>query len=584
MFKANLVLNGDAAANTTAAKRVSREIHAALKEGRRYGKYIILGCEDGYRTVESTVADSCFDPRSLMFVTRTAAVESGMFTLVSVALSADGETEDVKFTLAAPFKKLAGVPLTVSVSVEIDETRDCAALVGGDNPLVRWLLGEGDLGTAKISLGSNRSALGIAPPPSGGIYRSHAATAVFTDSGVEFRATGSGTPVEAFLTLNGTACVRSLPLAASSEVLTGSGRCQMSGTFAIMRECIEIMSVTADGVPVTDYDIEWGRDSMGKGVSTGIVMASAPTFAPDGDFKRVAAVSGDEALVFRVADRRPVIEAQRRIYGQEKLVRTTRDGALICYDGERAVLITPDGDEFKHALEPFDDWQAVCLRQGKYTLVVRRGSSVSVCELTESGITVTETVAAGEQCAIGCVDGRRLLICGLAVGGRVIGDSASEIEDCVQVIFDDFGATDLKISGHLITFLSDGLVYIVDLTVTDGFELDSGESTFSGEVCTQGRKVYLSNPAGTVNTISNVTVDSTVTSYCRLREFVLRAHTDGTIDYVPLGGMGLAMKSPSFTVGALVGYTFRSPKVYDKGKGVHTVIALDFVGDENETT
>lgn len=549
-------------------------IAAALKAGRKYGRYIILNCDDGRRAVKATVTDMNFDPRSLVFVTRSASIESGMFTLTSVSLGADETTEDVKLTLSEPIKKNAGTPLTVSVTVRLSAVRDCAAFVGSNNPLCRFLLGEGELGRAQIAIGRNRSALGTAQPASNDTYRLHEASVKFMDESVEFTAVGSGTPFEAYLLLDGVACVRALPLAANSKVLTGSGKCNTFGSFSILTETTDVMAVTCDGIPVTDYDTEWARETVGGAVSTGIKMKSAPTLVADGDFVRLAALSGEEALVFGVADRRPQVEAIRRIYGRESDVRIARDGALLCYDEGKAVLITPDGDEFSHTLEPFDDWQMICPYSGKYTLAVKRSDTVSVYGLTADALTLKQTVSAGERCAIGCVDGRRIVVCGLNIGGQVIGEDGEEIEECIGIVFDDFDATDLVISGHIVAFNADGETYLVDMTLIDGYPIEEGEWALSGEICTQGTSMFVANPAGSITTIGNAACDPTVTSHCRLKEFAVRAHADGSIDYLPFGGFGVTLKSPSFKVGSRVGYTYRAPTVADKGNGVKTTISI----------
>ena len=82
-------------------------IASALKEGRLYGKYMILNCSDKRRVIETTLSDCNFDPSAKPFAERTAAVQSGSFALLSAALSSDGETADVEAVFQNGFQKQA---------------------------------------------------------------------------------------------------------------------------------------------------------------------------------------------------------------------------------------------------------------------------------------------------------------------------------------------------------------------------------------------------------------------------------------------------------------------------------------------
>ena len=74
---------------------VTSLIGAALSRGRRYGEYLMLECDDRPRVLKTKIDDMNADPRSAVFVTRSARETEGAFKVLSAALSADGVTGDV---------------------------------------------------------------------------------------------------------------------------------------------------------------------------------------------------------------------------------------------------------------------------------------------------------------------------------------------------------------------------------------------------------------------------------------------------------------------------------------------------------
>ena len=554
---------------------VSAEIGAALSRGRRYGEYIILECDDKRRALKTEITDMNSDPRSDVFVTRSAYIKDGAFTVLSASLGADEDNADLCVPLTGELKKKSGEILTVSVTVSLSFTRDGATFAGGDNPLVEWLLGTRDLGKATVRMGKNRSPLGMAPPVSLDGSAERSASVELSESGVTFTSEGSGMPVEACLMIDGKAALRALPLASSARVMTGSLKCEANGKVMTYTEMSGVMSVIRDGTPVTDYTVLYGRSSVGAPVPSGIRVGRQPVMTFDGDFNRIAIVTDGEATLLKIVGREPACDGQKRIVGDKEKVRLARDGALFCYDGENLVLLSENG-ETKFAFEPFDDWQAVCPYDGRYLIVALRGERADVYALENGALSLSESIALGGGAAIGCVDSRRAVVCGRAFGAKVLGGDGEDIVECIDCVYADFDGTDIKFSGNMMSFRSEGEVYVVDCTLTDGYEIESGAPyTLGGEICAIDGRLYLVSVTGGICDFE-VPSDSGVTSYCRLGEYVVRAHSDGSIDYMPLSGMGTAIASPSFKIGDTIGYTYLSPTATDNGRGVRTVISVEF--------
>lgn len=575
MFDISLGLDTGDSAVVLSAADASNEIGSALFKRRKYGDYIILECDDTRRAVKTEISDMNSDPRSAVFVTRSACVRDGAFEVLGASLSADGETADVVLPLSVAVRKRAGEALTISVTVSLSFSRDGATFVGGDNPLIEWLLGARELGAASMRMGKNRSPLGAAPPVSSDGSAVRAASVELTESGVTFSSEGSGTPVEACLLIDGAAAVRALPLAGTARALTGTLKCEASGRVKTFTEMCRVAAVVKNGVPVTDYEVLYGRGSAGAPIASGIKVGEQSVLVPGGDFKIAAAVSDGEATLLKIVERELVSCGQKSIVGDKNKVRLAGDGALFCYDAGKLVLVS-DGGREEYALEPFDDWQVVSSRQGRYTVVALRGETAYVYSLYGGALTAVETVTLGAGAAIGAVDSRRLVLTGRASGGRVLGGSGDEIVECIDCVYSDFDGTDVRFSGSMMSFYSEGETYVVDCTTTDGYEIENGAPfVLSGEVCAVSGRLYLVNVTGGICDFE-APIDSSVTSYCRLEEYVLRAHSDGGIDYLPLGGMGTAIASSSFEVGDTIGYTYFAPTATDKGKGVRTEISVEF--------
>ena len=554
---------------------VTSLIGAALSRGRRYGEYLMLECDARPRVLKTKIDDMNADPRSAVFVTRSARETEGAFKVLSAALSADGVTGDVGVPLADNAEKKAGEAFVLSVTLTLSVERDGAALAGGDNPLVEWLLGVREMGEATMSFGDNRSPLGIAPPVPIDVSNAFKSSVKISERGAEFTSLCAGAPVEAVLMIDGKPAIRALPLLASAKTVTDTLMCETSGRVVALAEICGVLSVIREGALLTDYVVRYGRSSVGAPVSSGISAGEEPVLVADADFARLAAVSGNEAVLMKIVGRELVCDGQKSAVGDKNKARLSGDGALFCHDGENLVLISDNG-RTEFSFEPFDDWQVIGPYSGRYTVAALRGENVCVYALENGKLSLSESIFLGSGAAIGAVDSRRLVVCGSAFCGGVIGGEGDEIIECIDCVYEDFGGSDIKFSGSMMSFVSDGEVYVIDCTLTDGYEIESGAPyKFGGEICAIDGRLYLVNATGGICDFE-VPSDDGVSSYCRLEEFVVRAHKDGRIDYLPLGGVGTAIVSPSFKVGDTVNCTYLAPTVTDNGKGVNTVISIEF--------
>lgn len=550
---------------------------AAIKQGKEYGKYMLLRHDGGVVAVRTHISDMNCDIRSQPFVTYCAGVEEGRFTVRSLALSSNGADADIELGETAA-EKTAGAPLEISVTVVLNVSRERAAFTGGDNPLIKWLLVGGTLGQAKMGIGRNRGPLSSSAPASMNFLSVYDAEVEFTDCGVKFTAQPADVPYEACLLLGGKTAMRALPRDSKGTAATASGRTSnYNNRLYVSRDVLRITGVKKGSVPVTDYEVYRGRNAIGGAADIRFKAVGATRLIGDGDCKLAAAVGGGRALVMKVGDGEAICLTVRKTDAPDEKVRLCSDGSLFTLVGNVLTITDADGKVRRMTADECDDFE-VCTGGGGYLLALKKGANVEIYELGESP-TLKETIDAGECCAIGKADGKRLTVCGKNIGGRIISASETKNSAFIASLFTNYDPTEMKIDGHMLAMrLSDGTVYGVEYMVGDGnIVCGAGEEYgIGGEAVWSGNKLALANISGGVDVLTVDGSGENILAYCRLGDFAVRLLESGKLENMALCGSGLAIASDTFGARETVTYTYLAPA---SGSG-KAVLSVDFSGGE----
>lgn len=579
MLDAKITVSGGGAEYAAKIPNASARIFAALVRGRRYANKFILFTDGGEIRVDSELADMNTDPAARMFALRSALIKEGSFTLTGVALSADGITEDAVFALEEPFEKKAGEPLSVCAEIRIGYSRTNAALTRGDNPLAKWLLGEGALEKASLCGGHDRSPLCAAPYPTDDFSYAAQAQTVFGSDRVTFSAAVKAAP-EMTLMLGGRSALKFKPLEKNTETVTASTRAAAVGRVSVGREFTEIISVSMDSAPLTDWRVERGRNRAGSPCETGLCFGAGAFIIADADASCAAVVNSEEACLLRVTDGEVSVLGFYRVKGRG--VRLTRDKKLFSLDGG-VLRRTGSGGDGEIELAEADSFEIAMAGENRYTLIARRGETAVVYNVENQTAAQTESFALGGDGVLLCPDGRRLAAAGSTFAARVFGSGAdnADIEGFLDMVYADYGARSVSGRGPLISFTDDtGINYVADCLSGDGVDVDCepGRKPFDG-VFLNGGEMYLTDCDGGVR---GMPCDVTrFTSACRIGGCVLALDGGGNLSYIPLGGSGGVILSDSVYKRANVTYVCRVPVTNVGASGVKSEVSVIF-GQEEE--
>ncbi len=525
-------------------------IASALKEGRLYGKYMILNCSDKRRVIETTLSDCNFDPSAKPFAERTAAVQSGSFTLLSAALSSDGEKADVEAVFQNGFQKQAGIPLVVSLTVSLQIDGDCAAFVGGDNPLIKWLLGETAIANPKIAFGRSYSPLHTAPASSGEYLQIVSADVEITDSGAEFSAVTQEKVFDAVLFLDGTPALRALPAADSARIAIASATVPAHGTVTLGGDVIAVTDVTYNESPLSAYEVSFDDGGLGGAVQTDLRVGENSVFACDLT-GNIAAVGGGEATLMRIVGGKVRVTGQRRITGEARMTRLTCDGCLFCMKGTELTRIDGRGDESKIVL-PFeaDDYAIVSLPSGNYLAAVLCKNRVYLTETDgKSGFGVIADIYAGGAALVGRIDSKRLIVGGKSMGAEVFGDGNSGSKlTALESVKAALSRAPQKIyvCGRLLyQSTASGIVVAADAFTQKAADVGEGGFVNGEQAFVCGNTViYVKSSGGLA--FKEISDAEQIVSVCRTNDGILRLKRGGEIDYMPFSGGTVTLTSEAF--------------------------------------
>lgn len=523
----------------------------ALKNGRRYGQYMILSCSDAVRVEKCALTDALFDPRGKMFAERTTTVESGSFTLLSAALSADGITEDVKVTFGEGFVKQAGVPLNVSVTVSLSAKKDCAVLTGGDNPLVRWLLGEDEIKSAYLAFGYSYSPLDNAPLMPDELDNYLRAEMNIDESGIYFTAESLDKFADVLLLVNGKPALRALPAAANAKTAVKETTVPSSEAITMSEAVISVLSVTYGGSPLLSYEVSRSIRNCNSPVKTEFKVGEQSHFVSD-LCGNVAAVSDGEATLFRFTGGRLRAIGQMRVNGDKNSVRMTGDGCLFYLSGSSLVRADADGAETVTPLPSgVTDYEIAEDDVGVYIAAFVTAGRIITARLDGTGeLSVTGEYPASSLPLVGKLDARRLILGSRNFGAEVIGTggsaSALSVTEAVKSVYSDSSPRRIAASGRLLCFeTTSGQLVVLDSVTRSGMQMGNGRLSPSPQAYACGGHIFTVQNSGGIIAVDNPDGED-IESVCRLNECILRLHTDGGIDYLPIVGGAVTLTSDAF--------------------------------------
>ncbi len=561
MFDTSVKINN--AAKISAVSGASG-IAAALKAGRLYGKYMILDCSDGRRTVKAQMTDCNFDPNAETFAERTATVDSGSFTVYAAALSADGETEDVRAEFENGFEKQAGIPLVVSITVSLKTDGDCAVLTGGENPLVMWLLGESKLYKPRIAFGQNISPLYTAPSVSASYSDATEADVEITENGVMFRAATGEKVGDAVLLIGGTAALRALPSAYAPRVLTKSLTVPIDGALKLGSDVIAVTGVTLGGSPLMSYELSYVPTDCKPPADTGLRVAEGSYLKSDLT-KYVAAAGGGEASVLKMKDGKPRLIARRRIYGADSMTRITCDGCLFCVENNKLIRIDTDGN-ITMTLLPFapSDYEIICRQSGDYMAAAIYLNRIYVLETDGKGkYGLAAEFTGGTAAFVGRLDARRLILGGKGCGAEVFGDgnsaTAMSAKEAAKTLL-TASPKKMYASGRTMCKVSTNLnTRVVDAYTQTGYDVGSGGWLEGEQAFVSENTLFSINRSGSLFSMVMDDADE-LSGVCRLDEGILRLKYDGTLDFMPFYGGSAVLTSDSFSYRSSVVVEYLAPQ------------------------
>lgn len=581
MFKLHNAVSAAVNGKTVVAFNEVTGIAEALAAGQRYSKFILLKTDAGDLPFAAELTDMNTDPRSRPFVTKTVCVTEGEFTLKAAGLSYDGKSTVNIAVFEGGLKKEAADRLTVSVTLYLEWDKADATFCGGDNPLVRFLLGEGDLGEFTMGFGTNLAPLSEIRRTTGDFRATAPAEVKIDAGGITVSAVSKYETEEAVVMMDGTPVLRALTYKTDLHTLTGSGRTDSAGKLNVGLNVAQVFNPVCDGVPITDYRLYRVYNSAGKPVPLPYKVSPLSRFEGDGDCKRAAAVSGREAAVFEIKDGEVCPVRQVRVDGLQELTRLTIDGSLFDFTSKGLKRSGADGKIEIYDLRLPDDWQVACRPSGGWHAALRYGRTVKRCLLSGGKIAELEsfTLSGNEAYYMGKFDGVRLVMCGIGNAAKAVtaDGSNADIEFVLDDVMDAFLPVSAKMDGRMICLEdADGYSYAFNYLYYDGVDLDGARLLFNGEACADGGSLYVIDDYACSVAKLNCTPEETTADLARLKNYVLCMRGDGSLFCVPLGGNSFCLTSDSLGPSKKVTYNYTTPRSVNNGGGVRAVIRVEF--------
>lgn len=583
MFKLHNTVRVRCGGKTLTASNEVTGIAAALAQRKKYGAYVLLDGADGVRSQPAEVTEMNCDPRSQPYVTKTATFSGDAYTFDSVGLSPDGIVP-VNAAFVGKTVKAEGAQAVVSVTICLEWEKNDASFCGGDNPLVRFLLGEGDLGDFRLASGRNFSPVGEFVRDDGNFFAETQPQVTLDESGITLEAAFASEVYEAVALLDGVPVLRAGLRNANLEAKTGVQKVSASGTLYAGNHIAQIFNLVQNGTIISEYTVTEGLTYAGNPIPLPVKISPNALLVADGDFCLAAAVSEREAALFALQNNEVTLCGQLRIEGDPSFVRLTRDGSLFDFTDNGLRRVFDAGIEAQvYALEKPSAYQVVLDRSGAYHLAALYGRTLKRFKLTKNGAELVESVALiGDNAYfLGKYDGATLSMCGKGNPSKVctLEGTVSAAEDTLTDLMETFSPQNGKLDGAMTVFTGDdGVAYVINYRDYDGVEggEDGSEVRFNGEVAFDNQLLYVVDLATSAVYFMPYAYDAAVTDAVRLGNYVLRSKSDGTADCLPLSGQGTCVLSHQFQPRQNVTFNYLMSKRFNEGRGVKVTLQVAF--------